>query len=355
MKKLLFNYQNNCEKRIDKFIQENIDTIQDLKNISRNQIQEIIKNNKVKKNGITINNPSQKLKMNDIVEIEIEEIKEAVIKAKKIDLEIVYEDEDLIVINKQAGLTTHPGAGNNEDTLVNALLYHCGNNLSDFGDQNRRGIVHRLDKDTSGLMVVAKNNFSHELLKKQLENRTLKRIYNAVIWGNIIPEQGIIDGYIRRNKNNRLKMEMIKNQAEIKHNLINNNYKYEIEEHDNKDEKIGRYSKTNYKTLKKYLNIASLIECKLDTGRTHQIRVHFSSKNHPLIGDQTYGGNFRKIAGNTNENKQFIENFPRQALHSRTIKFIHPRTKQDLQFDSELPIDIKLLIQNLEKITNSNF
>lgn len=313
---------NEANIRLDKYIFSEID--KDYKDwFSRSRIQDIIKDNLLKKNGIIFTDVSYKTKIGDVFDIVIDDVKETTLKEKDIKLNIVYEDNDLLVINKQAGLTTHPGAGNYEDTLVNALLYYCKDNLSSVGGVLRPGIVHRLDKDTTGLMVVAKNDLAHNSLKNQLETRILKRTYNAIIWGNIVPQNGIIDGYIARHKYNRLKMYM---------------------------STIGRYSLTNYKTLKNFSTIASLVECKLNTGRTHQIRVHFSSKKHPLIGDQLYGGNLRKIAGEKNEYKFFIESFPRQALHSKSISFIQPTIKKELFFESELPDDMLELINNLEKL-----
>ncbi len=329
MKKFLFKCEEKDKnKRIDKFLYENIVTA--IKNISRGKVQELIKTNLLKKNNVIFNDSSYRIKNGDVLEIEVED-EEKKLTSKNIDLDIVYEDNDLIVLNKQAGITTHAGAGNFDDTLVNALLYHCGDNLSNIDDPTRPGIVHRLDKDTSGLMVVAKNNDSHIILKEQIEKRVLKRVYNAIIWGNILPKNGIIDGYITRCKNNRLKMELSKSN----------------------DNTEGKYSLTHYKTLKEYGNIASLMECKLDTGRTHQIRVHFSSRKHPIIGDRVYGGNLRKIAGNTDklDNKTFIETFPRQALYSKSIQFIHPTTKEILFFEVEAPEDFRKLVNNIEALT----
>ena len=307
--------------RLDKFI---FDKLQNEYGFSRNRIQNIIKSGLLKKDDNVFFDNSYKTKIGDIFNIIIDDVKESKLEEKDIKLNIVYEDSDLLVINKQAGLTTHPGAGNYDNTLVNALLYHCKNNLSGVGGVLRPGIVHRLDKDTTGLMVVAKNDKSHNFLKKQLEDRTLKRTYNAIIWGCMLPPNGFIDGHIERSKKNRLKMILTENS--------------------------GRYSLTNYKTLEKFSTIASLIECKLDTGRTHQIRVHFSAHKHPLIGDQLYGGNVRKISGEKNQFKTFVENFPRQALHSKTISFIHPTTKKEMFFESNLPEDMKELLDCLRKI-----
>ncbi len=318
--------KSNCSgKRVDKFLFEEISKNY-YSNISRNIIKNQIKNGFLKKNNIIFNDPSYIINQNDTFEIELNNHKNKDLEAKKIELDIIYEDEYLSVINKQADLSTHPGAGNSEYTLVNALIEIYGKNLSDIGGNDRPGIVHRLDKDTTGLLVIAKNNYVHEKLKEQLENRMLKRKYNAIIWGNVIPSNGFIEGFISRNKTNRLKM------------VLGNS---------------GRYSKTNYRTLEKYLNIASLVECELDTGRTHQIRVHFSSKKHPVIGDKLYGGNTRKISSQyfkieNYKNKEYIESFTRQALHSKAISFIHPITNKQMLFETDLPKDIKKLIENLK-------
>ncbi len=324
MKKiLLICNEENAGKRLDKFITDEFDNIDEYKNIfSRNKIQELIKNSFIRLNNIIYDCINYKVKKNDSIEILMNEDNGLKLKAKSdIILDILYEDEDLMVINKQAGLSVHPGAGNYENTLVNALLYHCKDNLSTISGDFRPGIVHRLDKDTTGVMIVAKNNDSHLILQEQLNKRILKRVYNAVIWGNIVPENGQIEGYIRRCEKNRLKMRVTQD--------------------------IGKYSLTNYQTLENFGNIASLLRCELTTGRTHQIRVHFSSKHHPLIGDQLYGGNSRKVAGGESEYKSYIDSFLRQALHSKTLRFIHPKTNKEMYFETDLPNDLDMLIKCL--------
>lgn len=313
----------NFGERIDKFLTDRLNAKYNI-NISRNTIKSIIINGYLKKNDIILKDSSYKIRIGDKFDIIIEDNSNIPLKQKNINLDIVYEDNDILVLNKQAGLTVHPGAGDNENTLVNALLHRCGRNLSTIGGIDRPGIVHRLDKDTSGLIVIAKNDFSHLSLKKQLEDRVLTRNYSAIIWGVIRPESGFIVGNIGRSKHNRLKMVL-------------------------SDE--GRYSKTNYRTLEKFGDFASMVECELDTGRTHQIRVHFSSKKHPLIGDKLYGGNARKLKCYHNEScKNFIENFSRQALHSKSISFLHPRTGDKIHFRIDLPEDIKELVLNLKKL-----
>ncbi len=320
----LFNIKSNCSgKRLDKFIFDEVIKNNTGLNISRNIIKNHIKNGLVKKNGVTLYDQDYIVNPFDNFEITIN-LDNNEILAENIKLNIVYEDEYLSVINKQAGLSTHPGAGNDKHTLANALVNIYSKNLSNIGGDDRPGIVHRLDKDTSGLLVIAKNNSIHNNLKEQLESSTLKRTYHAIIWGSMIPLNGTIEGFISRHKTNRLKMILSAS---------------------------GRYSKTNYKTLEKYSDIASLVECKLDTGRTHQIRVHFSSKKHPLIGDKLYGGNTRKISNKIDinqENKKFIEQFPRQALHSKIISFVHPITNKQMLFETKLPNDMQQLLENLK-------
>lgn len=309
-------------KRLDKFIFDEIIKNNEQLDISRNTIKNCIKNGLVKKNGLVFCDQAYIINPSDIFEIVIDFGGNNLV-AKDIKLNIIYEDEYLAVIDKQAGLSTHPGAGNDDYTLANALVNIYGENLSNIGGEDRPGIVHRLDKDTSGLLVIAKNNSVHNSLKEQLEKRILKRKYYAIVWGNPVPSNGFIEGFITRHKTNRLKMIL---------------------------DVSGRYSKTNYRTLEKYLDIASLLECELDTGRTHQIRVHFSAKKHPLVGDRLYGGNTRKISNKvsiTQNSKEFIEKFPRQALHSKSISFLHPVSNKQMVFEIELPFDMRQLVDNL--------
>lgn len=331
MKKVLFICnEENSGKRLDKFITDEFENMEDYKNIfSRNRIQELIKNSFIRLNNIIYDCANYKVKKNDSIEVLLNEDSEFKLKEKSdIFLDILHEDDDLMVINKQAGLSVHPGAGNYENTLVNALLYHCKGKLSDVSGDFRPGIVHRLDKDTTGVMIVAKNNESHIALQEQLTKRILKRVYNAIIWGNILPENGQIEGCIRRCEKNRLKMRFTPD--------------------------VGKYSLTNYKTLEKFGTVASLLQCELTTGRTHQIRVHFASKHHPLIGDQLYGGNCRKVAGAKNDYKSYIDSFMRQALHSKTLRFIHPRTGLEMFFETELPHDMEMLIRCLRFYDREN-
>ena len=250
--------------------------------------------------------------------------KEEKFEAENIPLDIVYEDEEIIIINKISGIVTHPAPGNYNGTLVNALLNHTQNNLSNINDSNRPGIVHRLDKETSGLMVVAKNNESHLNLAEQFKDHSISRKYKAIVWG--IPNRKIIEGYIERHKINRKKMSLNQNEK-------------------------GKYSKTNIKLISSY-EIASLIECKLETGRTHQVRLHMTSINSPIIGDKIYGKS--KINQFGKDKKTFnkfliLKNFSRHALHAFHLGFKHPKTNDYIEFNNDIPQDMKNLLNLIVK------
>jgi 23S rRNA pseudouridine1911/1915/1917 synthase len=241
---------------------------------------------------------------------------------QEIPLSVVYEDDEVIVIDKPAGLVVHPAAGRRENTLVNALLAHCGASLSGIGGVMRPGIVHRLDKDTSGLMVVAKTDAAHAALARQLQDRTLTRIYAAVVWGRPRPAEGEIAGNIGRHPRRRKEMAVLK--------------------------RGGKPAATGYRVLRSF-GPASLVECRLKSGRTHQIRVHMASIGHAVVGDPVYGG---KLPGKTKaERERFAaaaKKLGRQALHAQVIAFVHPKTEERLEFSSELPRDISALIASLE-------
>jgi len=312
--------------RLDKFIAAF------MPEISRNRVQALIEQGNISISDKKITDRSHKVRSGDEISILIPPAEESKMQEADIPLKIVYEDDDLLVIDKQPGLTVHPGAGNHQDTMANALLKHCGKSLSGIGGVMRPGIVHRLDKDTSGLMVVAKNDKAHQDLAEQLKNRSLKRVYHAFVWGVPTPLAGKISANIGRSKRDRKKMTTLRSG--------------------------GREAVTNYKLLKTYgKNAVSLVECRLETGRTHQIRVHMTFKGHSLIGDKTYGGKGRvNLAGVLKEVKEFIEKFPRQALHSTTIAFTHPISGKLLQFESNFssgfPEDIYELsnyLGNLQK------
>lgn len=285
---------------------------------SRSQIQRAIHELQVKINGLIISHSDCPVKENDVIEIEFKKPAPLIMQEADIKLDIYYEDDDLIVINKAAGMTVHPGNGNQQDTLVNALL-HYTNNLSTIGGCERPGIVHRLDKDTSGLMVVAKNNFAHVNLANQIASRTLIRKYKALIWGVITPHMGIIQNNIGRSRQDRQKMTILKFG--------------------------GKEAITHYTTQEILLNgLISLVECKLTTGRTHQIRVQLSHLKHSIVGDQTYGNNSRKVNQSSLILQEKLAHFKRQALHSWYLSFTHPVTSKLLEFQSDLPQDMTEII-----------
>ncbi len=293
--------------RLDKYL-----SLQDTK-LTRNRIKHLIEAQHVSVNDIIVTAPAQKVKTDDIITITIPPLEETHITAQNIPINIVYEDEDLIVINKQAGLTVHPGAGNHDNTLVNALLYHCGDTLSGIGGVQRPGIVHRLDKDTSGLMVVAKNDITHLNLSEQLQERSLKRKYYCFTWGAPFPPSGTIETYIGRHPQHRTKMS-ISGEA-------------------------GRHSVTHYNVIETFADKQfALIECQLETGRTHQIRVHMQHLGFPLIGDPLYGSRHLNFKKNNfdEESKLFIKKFTRQALHSKYMRFTHPKLQTELEFHADL-------------------
>ena len=291
--------------------------------ISRSQIQKSIKSQNLTLNKVIISNLSTKVKENDEIVVTLtEQVSEGILPAD-IKLDIVFEDDDLIVVNKPVGMVVHPGAGKYQDTLVNALLFHT-NSLSDIGGAIRPGIVHRLDIDTSGLMLVAKNNKTHVHLAEQIRTRQLIRRYKALVWGVIKPPSGIINVNIGRSKIDRKKMATFKVG--------------------------GRESITHYKTLELFQSgLFSLAECQLKTGRTHQIRVHLSHVGHSIVGDKTYGHNHRKIMGTPESLQDMLLDFNHQALHSFYISFIHPATGQVLVFEKEPPDCYNNLIAFLRK------
>ncbi len=285
---------------------------------SRSQVQKMISDFQVQVNSLIISDSNFKVKENDIISVFFKVPEPLIMQEADIKLDIFYEDEDLMVINKAAGMTVHPGSGNHQDTLVNALLHHA-KSLSTIGGLERPGIVHRLDKDTSGLMVVAKNNFAHVHLAKQIESRNLVRKYKALVWGIINPQEGVIRNNIGRDRILRQKMTILKFG--------------------------GKEAVTHYKTEKIFFDgIISMVECRLTTGRTHQIRVQLSHLKHSVVGDQTYGNNSRKVSRNYSIVPQKLVDFKRQALHSWYISFSHPVSGKLLEFESPLPPDITEII-----------
>jgi len=296
--------------------------------LSRSRVKSLILENKLKINNIIITDPSKKIKLNDEILFEISEPKKENLKPFKYPLNIVYEDNDLIVINKSAGISMHPGPGNFDNTIVNALINYGGNNLSNIGNELRPGIVHRIDKDTSGLIVVAKNNISHENLSRQFSNHSITRVYQSLVWGKIRPQNGKIETFITRSSRNRQMMET--------------------------SSKKGKKAITNYKTLEVFENenipTFSLVECKLETGRTHQIRVHLSYKGNNILGDKKYRKKYKKILNIDRALEDSITGLNRQFLHAKTIGFIHPTNNKRLEFSSKLPTDLELILKKLRKI-----
>jgi len=324
MEKKIFNINESEDisvLRLDKFLQSK------LKDFSRTKIQSLIKDGNIKINDKLIYESAKKIKFNDKIEVNFPPVKNTQIKPYKMILDIQYEDDDIIIINKPPGIVVHPGAGNFEKTIVNGLLYHYENKLSNIGGKLRPGIVHRIDKDTSGIIVVAKNDFTHSNLSKQFSDHTIERTYEAIIWGSLRPSKGKINEKISRSIKNRQLMAVSKNK--------------------------GKKAITNYKTIKTFSNSnlpkISLIECKLETGRTHQIRVHMSYKGNPILGDKSYGKSKKKFKNINPDVEKDINNFNRQALHAKSLGFVHPKTKKQIFFEGKKPKDFEMLIKNLEK------
>lgn len=306
--------------RLDKFLAGK------MKEFSRTRLSQLVENGYICVSGIVIKESSFKTKEGQVIEITIPSLTEAIPTPQPIPLNILFEDEDVIVINKPAGMVVHPAPGNLTGTLVNALLSHCGESLSGINGVKRPGIVHRLDKNTSGLLVAAKNDQAHHHLAHQLASREMKRIYQALVWGNPFPPQGLIEGAIARDPRHRQRMALRSN---------------------------GKFARTHYKVLTSFGKLTSLVECRLETGRTHQIRVHLANKGHPLLGDSLYGKQPRTVPCSL---KTFLETQwvkERQALHAKELSFIHPRTHEELYFSTDLPEDMGNLITTLQSLSET--
>ena len=305
--------------RLDKFLARN------LPSLSRSRLKSLIQDAFVTCEGIVECDPSKLVQEGKTYVINVPPPVSAVPIPQKIDLDVVYEDEDLIVIYKPAGMVVHPSAGHPDGTLVNALLDYCGPSLSGIGGVSRPGIVHRLDMGTSGLMIVAKNDVAHKHLSRQLEDRSLSRAYKALVWGQISPREGNIEGAIGRNPINRKKMAVV--------------------------EKGGKSALTHYRVIKIIGTRASLIECRLSTGRTHQIRVHMAKLGHSVVGDPLYGVRLaQKLKGVPSEKNKLIQELNYQLLHAFQIGFIHPRSGKKVSFKSEKYNQIISVIAILETI-----
>lgn len=308
--------------RIDKFLFDK------MPNVTRNKIKDGIKSGKVLVNKGPIK-PSYKVKPMDKVEVSLDREKRAdEIKPENIELDILHEDEDILIVNKKAGMVVHPAHENWDGTLVNALIYHLKGLPEMRGNEGRPGLVHRIDKDTSGLLVIAKNEKSMASLADQFFNHTIKRKYQAVVWG--VPEnnEGTIDVNLRRSIKDRRVVEGFANNT------------------------LGKKAITHYKLIEK-VHYISLIECELETGRTHQIRAHMRHIGHPIFCDKVYGGKLI-VKGNRFTNyKRFVENsfkiIERQALHAKSLGFIHPSTNKEVYFESKLPEDMSLLLDKWRK------
>ena len=315
---------NNNGKRLDVFLSENIGQF------TRSFLKKLIEDNQVKLNNKITPLSSTKVKYKDLIIVNIVDKNTKDIVPKKIDLDVIYEDKNILIINKPKGMVVHPGAGNYENTLVNALLYKYKKNLSDINGTLRPGIVHRIDKETSGLLVIAKNNFAHANLGQQFSKHTIERKYLCLAWGVVRPLNGKISTLITRDKKNRQLMTV---------SDIN-----------------GKKAITNYKTIKvfniKDIPKISLIECKLETGRTHQIRVHLKYKGTSLLGDKQYGKKNVKFKKINNEFFMKLNELSGQALHAKTLGFNHPVTKKWMSFNTDLPDGFKKIL-NLLKNLNS--
>jgi 23S rRNA pseudouridine1911/1915/1917 synthase len=310
---------NDKNLRVDVFINKKEN------DISRTRIKNLILDKKLKLNNKLLEDPSKKISVGDTVELIIPKPKKASLKPYNFKLNIVYEDRDLIVLNKPAGIIMHPGAGNFDNTIVNALMNYDKESLSNIGDELRPGIVHRIDKNTSGLVVIAKNNQTHEHLSIQFSKHSIKRVYQLLIWGKIRPSKGKIETLITRSSKNRQMMEV----SNIK----------------------GKKAITNYKTIEIFENkntpTLSLLECNLDTGRTHQIRVHMNYMGNSIVGDDKYKKKYKKIKNIDRSLEKSLNNLNRQFLHAKTIGFIHPKKNQEMIFNSILPQELENILKIL--------
>lgn len=282
---------SDVNKRIDHYLNE------ELEDLSRSALQKLIDNGNITVNGKVVNK-NYKLRKGDTIEAEIPEPEGINIEAENIPLDILYEDGDLIVVNKPQNMVVHPAPGHYRGTLVNALMYHCGDNLSGINGVLRPGIVHRIDKDTSGVLVIAKSDLAHRGLSEQLAEHSMNRIYNAIVYNGFDEDEGTVNTLIGRSQNDRKKMAVLNSG--------------------------GRNAVTHYKVIER-MGKFTLVELKLETGRTHQIRVHMAHIGHPLLGDSVYGP------------KKQIFNLQGQVLHAKVLGFVHPRSGEYMEFSTELP------------------
>ena len=320
----ILSSSSDIGKRIDIFLSEK------LKEVTRSNIKKIINLKKVTINNELIDAQSRKIKDKDEIEVDFEEDKKVKLQPSKKSVEIIFEDKDLMIINKPQGMVVHPGAGNKNDTLVNILVGGYKKKLSNLSGSTRPGIVHRIDKDTSGLLVVAKNNFTHAGLGKQFSDHSIKRKYIALIWGVLRPLKGTIETFITRSKRNRQLMTA--------------------------DDFRGKKAITKYSIIKvfnkKDIPKISLIEFELETGRTHQIRVHMIYKGTSLLGDQKYRKRNLKFKKIDKTFEEILSSFKGQVLHAVSLGFNHPRNLKKVEFKSKLPLKFKKLVDYLENLKN---
>lgn len=302
--KKYFNIEIDNDTRIDKYLAEEMD------DLSRSHIQKLIKDGNIRVNDKPVK-ANYRLSFDDVVEVTIPELKEPEIVAEDIPLDILYEDKDIIIVNKPKHMVVHPAPGHYTGTLVNALMYHCGDDLSGINGVMRPGIVHRIDMDTTGSLLVCKNDFAHQNLALQLKEHSINRVYEAIVHGNIKEDEGTVNAPIGRHPTDRKKMSTHARQS--------------------------REAITHFKVLERFGNY-TYIQCKLETGRTHQIRVHMASIGHPLLGDQVYG-----------PAKCPIKNLQGQTLHAKTLGIVHPRTEEYLEVNAPLPEYFISLLNTLSR------
>ncbi len=287
--------------------------------LSRSYIQKLIEDGAVTVNGSANVRKNRRLTAGDEISLTVPETEDCTVEPEDIPLDIKYEDEDIIVVNKPVGMVVHPSPGHQSGTLVNALMFHCKGSLSGIGGVNRPGIVHRIDRDTSGLICAAKNDAAHLSLTSQLEDHSMHREYRMIVTGNLKEDSGRIEAPIGRHPVDRTKMAVVKPN-------------------------LGRYAATNWKVLERFTGF-TYAEAVLETGRTHQIRVHMSYIGHPLMGDETYGGNRTKFE---RQNEALIDG---QMLHATALILTHPRTGEKMRFSSDLPDNFTQILDKLKKIT----
>jgi len=305
-------------QRLDRFLADAIGTL------SRSRVKTLIEQGQARRDGKVLNEPSELVRPGAIYELALPPPAPATPQPQSIPFPILYEDADLIVLDKPAGLVVHPAPGNEDGTLVNALLAHCGDQFTGIGDERRPGIVHRLDKDTSGLMVVAKTQLANNALTAAFAARDLDRAYLALVWGLPSPLEGDIEGDIGRDKRDRKRMAVVTRN--------------------------GKPALTHYRVLRAWASSVSLLECRLATGRTHQIRVHLASRGHPVVGDPLYLRRVPAVARSLPEPiRHPLLDFPRQALHAARLGFVHPRTGEPLEFSTEVPADMAEILSSLDR------